>query len=705
VFDLRGHCRLANQAFCNQLGYSKGQLHTGEVRFDRLLAPSASAERLMEALTERERLHRWEVTLVDRAGRDLPVLFSARAMRFRGESSFQISLTDISRQKELERAFRRDHARMASLIEALTAGLFLVDSAGQIVEVNRALANLLALEAEAVVGRRYEHFFGRLLDQAVEPEVAGQALSGAATAVAERPVVELVLGEDKRCHLEIDFFPVWDESGAPFGWGGLVLDVTEVRNRLAWKLELLSILAHDIRTPLATLKGHATALLANYHLWDDEMNLEFLAAMDRTTDQLVRQVDRSLALSRVEAGRLGLRPEAVRPADLVRQAVERAAGSLGEMGIHLEVPEDLPLVRADPARVEEVLVNLLDNAARFNPPSSPLLVRAQGRAPMVAFSVIDSGPGVPEGMRRAIFDKYERGGAQGEGTGLGLFIARKIVEAHGGKIRVEAPGVGEGAVFTFTLPTVPAESKAEPGISDAAELTLEAPFRGARVLVVEDHPDTQALLRAVLSDEGYEVDIAADGPAAVEIFQTAPPDIVLLDWMLPGMNGLLVCRTLRRWSKVPILLITSKTSQSDLVAALDAGADDYVTKPFQAAELLARMRALLRRGGLWRGEEGRALMRAEGLTIDFDAREVSHQGRKVGLTPTEYELLARLARSRGQVLTHDQLVDHLWGEGSGRTKHDLFAHVSRLRKKIEVDPREPRFVTTRRGVGYVFPSG
>jgi two-component system response regulator RegX3 len=303
-----------------------------------------------------------------------------------------------------------------------------------------------------------------------------------------------------------------------------------------------------------------------------------------------------------------------------------------------------------------------------------------------------------------IFDKYTRSESKGGGVGLGLFIARRIVEAHGGKIWVTSPppNMSQGAQFTLTLPVMPDQPIREPVQRTDHPVVHDERRKGRSILVVEDEPDTQALLHTILTQEGYEVLIAPDGPVGLELYKTSTPDLVLLDWMLPGMNGLLVCRAIRRWSDVPILIITSRTSQEDLVTALDAGADDYVTKPFQSTELLARINALLRRGKGWEEAEGRDRFSAEGLLIDFDARDVWQRGEHLDLTPTEFELLSYLVRHQGQVLTYDQLVDHVWGLDTGRTRHDLFVHISRLRKKIEPKPKEPRFVVTRWGIGYVF---
>jgi two-component system response regulator RegX3 len=221
------------------------------------------------------------------------------------------------------------------------------------------------------------------------------------------------------------------------------------------------------------------------------------------------------------------------------------------------------------------------------------------------------------------------------------------------------------------------------------------------VLVVEDETDYQALLHTTLAEEGYQVEIAPDGGTALEIVRTSPPDIVLLDWVLPNTTGLQVCRSIRRWSHVPVIMVTSRTAQEDIIAAFDVGVDDYIVKPYPREELLARIRALLRRGETWAVEEKTDRFTADGLTIDFDQGEVYVRGRRIELTATELALLTYMARRPRRVLTYRQLLDELWPEGDG-TRHALSVHVSRLRAKIEPDPGEPRFIGTRWGIGYVF---
>jgi PAS domain S-box-containing protein len=704
LFDLDGGCQLVNRAMLNLLGRPVEGVELTELQLVDILAAPDLAQDLLADLRERRVIRRRELLLQDQAGVPRPVLVSGRRFDLQGEPRLELAFTDVSRLRAVEKAFRRDHARLSSLIESLPAGLMLVDNKGIVTEFNPALGDLLDLEPESVRDLPYRRIFQRLLSQALEPEVIRQAIRQAVVAVAEHPIVEIALEGERTRYLEISFFPVWEESDGPPGWGAQIQDVTQARDRSAWKMELLSILAHDIRTPLATLKGHATALLANYRRWGDDIVLEFLEAMDQGADELVKQVDRSLALTRVEAGRLGLRPEAVSVANLVRQAIERAAGSLGEMEVVTDWPDDLPQLRVDPARAEEVLVNLLENAAHFNPKNRPIRITAGVQDSMIQLSIIDHGQGVPTEQRQRVFEKYEQGDPDDKGSGLGLFISRKIVEAHGGRIWIEGPPAGraQGTQVFLTLPIMPPQL----GPAGAGRRRRPAEDRGeethGEILVVEGEPELQTIIHTVLTGAGYRVALASTGSTAVDRVAQAESDMVLLDWHLPDMDGLSVCRNIRRWSNVPILMLTSKTSQEDLIAALDAGADDYLTKPFQSPELLARMRALIRRGGQATPDvSGGDRTRAEGLVIDHAQRRVWRGGDPIELTPTEFDLLAYLSRHRNQVLSHEQLIAHVWG-GMRGSRHTLFVHINRLRNKIEPDPESPRFIVTRWGVGYVF---
>jgi DNA-binding response OmpR family regulator len=225
---------------------------------------------------------------------------------------------------------------------------------------------------------------------------------------------------------------------------------------------------------------------------------------------------------------------------------------------------------------------------------------------------------------------------------------------------------------------------------------------GTRILTVEDDERIRTAVRMALEDEGWEVVEAESGEAAVELFGSQPADVVLIDLMLPGMDGFELCRSIRRASDVPIVMVTARADTHDVVAGLEAGADDYVTKPFQPKELSARIRALLRRARP--AEPGRAHLRFGDLEVVPDEGVVRRDGDEVHLTKTEFRLLCELASAPGRVFSREQLLERVWGYdyfGDGRL---VDVHVRRLRTKVEVDAANPRHVVTVRGLGYKLQS-
>jgi DNA-binding response OmpR family regulator len=225
-----------------------------------------------------------------------------------------------------------------------------------------------------------------------------------------------------------------------------------------------------------------------------------------------------------------------------------------------------------------------------------------------------------------------------------------------------------------------------------------------RILVVDDEPQIRRVVAAYLGREGFMVETAADGEEALSKATSSRPDLIVLDLMLPRLSGETVCQTLRRSSDVPIIMLTAKGSEEERVAGLNLGADDYLVKPFSAKELVARVKALLRRTR--RGAPGimAEVLEFDGgrLRLDLDQRRVERDGAEVTLTPTEFDLLAALARHPGKVLSRRQLVDQVLGYDFEGYDDTIYVHIKNLRKKLERDPARPEFVHTVYGVGYRF---
>jgi DNA-binding response OmpR family regulator len=230
------------------------------------------------------------------------------------------------------------------------------------------------------------------------------------------------------------------------------------------------------------------------------------------------------------------------------------------------------------------------------------------------------------------------------------------------------------------------------------------PAKKTTIVIADDDPQILRLVTRNLQLEGYATQTATNGQEALEAIQAATPDAVLLDVMMPKLNGFEVCRRVRQFSTVPIIIVTARGHDQDKVQGLDLGADDYLTKPFSVDELLARVRAVLRRAEYREADQAAvttAPLTIGDLTIDFTQHQVTRGSEEISLTPTEYNLLAYLAQNAGRVLTQNMLLEHVWGTEYSGEHHMLQVNINRLRRKIEPDPAHPRYLLTKSGVGYL----
>ena len=217
-----------------------------------------------------------------------------------------------------------------------------------------------------------------------------------------------------------------------------------------------------------------------------------------------------------------------------------------------------------------------------------------------------------------------------------------------------------------------------------------------KILVVDDDPAINEMLTIVLEAEGFQTSSVTDGAEAVQTFRSFSPDLILLDLMLPGMNGIDICREIRKESAVPIVMLTAKTDTVDVVLGLESGADDYITKPFKPKELVARIRARLRRTD----ETPADVLEVGDLTVDVPQHTVTRGSQEIQLTPLEFDLLVEMARKPNQVHSREELLESVWGYRNASDTRLVNVHVPRLRSKIEHDPENPEIILTVRGVGY-----
>src|SRR5579872_299432 len=241
-------------------------------------------------------------------------------------------------------------------------------------------------------------------------------------------------------------------------------------------------------------------------------------------------------------------------------------------------------------------------------------------------------------------------------------------------------------------------------VAGADERITNMPAKKPTIVAADDDPQLLRLVTRNLQLEGYDVVATSDGQQALERIEEKLPDLVILDVMMPKLDGFAVCERVREFSAVPIIIVTARGQDQDKIHGLDLGADDYLTKPFSVDELLARVRAVLRRSQLSAQQSApglRATITIGDLTIDFAQHMATLAGKEIPLTPVEYRLLAYLAQNAGRVVTQDLLIEHVWGPEYSGESHMLQVNVNRLRRKLEVDPAHPRYIRTKVGIGYM----
>ena len=370
---------------------------------------------------------------------------------------------------------------------------------------------------------------------------------------------------------------------------------------------------------------------------------------------------------------------------------------------------------ADRRRIVQVVGNLLSNAAKHSSESSVITVTVVREDVHVAVSVADEGRGIPSERLPFLFRNFTRTdgddlGSGVAGSGLGLAICKGIVEAHGGRIWAESEGPGMGARFTFTIPTVEETGSGTaiglPPLSTSTDrrAVAEAGER-VRVLAVDDDPQALRYVRDALLKSGYTPVVTGDPEEALRLVGEEKPDLVLLDLMLPGSDGMELMKGIREVSDVPVIFL-SPYGQDEVVArAFEAGATDYMVKPFSPTELVARVRGALRRRLAASAGEPSEPFALGDLVIDYAERRVSVAGRAIHLTPTEYELLFELSVNAGRVLTFDALLDRVWGLGRSGDRGSVRTYVKRLRRKLGEDAGNPKYIFAEPRVGYRMPKG
>ncbi len=601
------------------------------------------------------------------------------------------------------RAEQRARADLDALIDIAPVGVVVFHAqTGQVKRVNREAKRLADRLRDS--DRPHEQLLQELLLRRAdgrevslrEVPLADTLRSGEFVRSEE---IELSVDDGRSIRFLLNATPISSSEGVVESMVVTMQDLAPLEEMERLRTQFISMVSHELRAPLTSIKGSASTVLDASAALEREELLQFFRIIDAQANQMRVLITDLLDVGRIETGSLSVDAE---PTDLVI-LVERARSAFlsGRTGheILVEFPPDLPWVMADRRRIVQVFSNLFANAARFSPRFTPIRVTAERSGVYVAVSVTDEGIGILPEQLPQLFERHSRIGSEKElrpaGTGLGLAICKELVEAHGGRIRAESGGQSQGAHIVFTIPV--AEESALATRRSAKEERAAAGSRqgeGSRILVVDDDPNTLRFVRDALSSEGFEPIVTAKHEDLSQIIRAEKPHLVLLDLILSGTNGIDLMDSIPELADLPVIFISGYRKDNTIARALDAGAVDYVLKPFSATELTARVRAALRR----RAEPEPFVL--GDLVIDYEERTVTLSGRRVHLTPTEYELLRLLSMKPGRAVHFKALVRAIWKDGSKAHSGHVRTYVMRLRRKLSASSAEPDYIMNVRGFGY-----
>ena len=604
---------------------------------------------------------------------------------------------------------QRARADLEALVETSPVGVVVFDAqSGHMVSFNRETRRIM--ETLRTAGRPLEELLrvvtfrradGREISLADFP--LARHFSGGETVRAEEVVLSVPDGRSVR--MLINSTPIRAEDGSVASVVVTMQDLAPLDELERLRAEFLGMVSHELRAPLTSIMGSSGVLLDAAPELDPAERHEYFRIIHDQARHMRGLISDLLDVGRIDSGTLSVAPEPSEVADLVDRARNTFLSGGGRHAVLIDLPPDLPQVMADRPRIVQVLNNLLSNAARHSPESSPLRVAGERDGVHVAVSVSDEGQGVAPERLPLLFRKYYTGlaGSGGEHmkdtTGLGLVICKGLVEAHGGRIRAESGGVGQGARFTFTLPVAGQTRNVEPAVSGRHSIHGSAQTRDpVRVLVVDDDPQTLRYVRDALAGSGYAPLVTGGHENLSHIIRTEQPQLVLLDLMLPGTDGIELMKSVPELADLPVVFISGYGRDETIARALESGAADYIVKPFSATELTARVRAALRRRD---GPEPFAL---GDLAIHYEQRRVTVAGREITLTATEFDLLSLLSRNAGRVTTFDTILRQVWSSRDTGDINLVRNFMKKLRAKLREDAANPTWILNVRGVGYRMPA-
>ena len=596
--------------------------------------------------------------------------------------------TEIDRQDQTGSIHR---AWWVQFGERLDLGVFFFFGQENPVYLNALLRGWLSI-GEGIVKDEQE-FWERISSLVVDPARVWEEKQIIQDARPGNRLIQFPLRDDQGSLLTLYIFSFTDPINTERHYGGVVSKGTESNRMMTDLVKVFENLLVPTRQLTAAIQGNLQALSGNLGTWSPEVLDQFLDDARSDLRRVRHFLDLGLSYSRVinqtsvvnlPVPFSGLIENIIREQGFTNITVSEFQGD-GKGPLLAKINEGMVTI---------ALATLFKEVVAQNPPGQQLELRLSEREGFVYLN-LDSPKMLPLPGLEA-----DHAGKETVELNPELILAKEILTAQGGNLLIERRLADEGGGLDIEVALPVAEPYQQRSIRpEWRDLFVTG---SARILLAEAQPDYQLTIRDALTDLGHRVDLAVDGSTVLDLIQTRQPHLVILARNLPGMDGLLVTQGVRRWSTVPIIMISMRDNMEDLLYAYRIGVDDYLIKPFLIEELLAKAQVFLSRQDAVQGGIAPEIFQEGSIRIDHGTRQVWVRGKLVQLTPIEYNLLVYLSRQGRQIIPYEQLLEHVWEGPEKGTRQGLFVHVRRLREKIEENPKNPRILSNKWGVGYVF---
>lgn len=620
--------------------------------------------------------------------------------------------------------------RLEAILRSTSHGIFFVDDSGHVAFCNPQFTELTGINPSEVLAYSSDVLLNLVAEQSTAPDAVLAQLHDAIHRVLDPtpeihedyPIVEITLSDPHR-EIMVEFMAIGDGETGIQTWAGIIRDNARAMGSFGYQSQLLDVMSEKIRVPYAQLRGLVSTLNEQHSRFTHRERGRFLRQIEESVERLGHLWENFLEVYNLEVSGLALSREDVDLYEMFQRILDSRAFADARRQIQIDAPASLPVLQLDELRIEQALTNILHNAVRYSPKGAPIHIALEQQDDVVRVIVRDQGIGIPREQVEQLFEPFFQASnnTSEDGAGLGLYLAREVITRHGGAIWVES-ALGSGTAVIFTLPVIagaqvrtaapvrrpnvqvtaplrrPVEVAAQPERGNGGRRVSERPMQ--TIMIAEGRSNLMTRLRERLEGQGYELIIYRTGEEALRDVNAVRLDLIFIDVNLSDANGLDICERMCKRTEVPIIMIADEASESEKVRALMIGADDYIVKPISDEELMARVNVIFKRRRI--PDRTREPLDLGNLYIDFARREVFLTNKPLELTRIEYDLLHTLAVNQGQVLTHKQLLEKVWGPEYQAETQYLWVNVSRLRKKLEPTPDSPRYIHTQPGVGYVF---